>query len=799
MFLSSGSERAKESYPMNTRQRIVFVLFRLSLLFFLVVSSAAQAQLLLPKGDDKASQSGLGLLLEEARKEGSTVIVVQPGQKKNTAKTKMTSMRSADLLRVREKIKNSLESVSSLWVNIKALLIKVSPFGGYYWVLIALAVVAGGWFVAWIVTRPFLRWTRKMVGDHWVGDPETTADKAKYPLFRAAFSVVLAGIFFLIMIAVAFVMAPISEAAKRLIFETIVAFSIYRVLRYGVSWNLIAHDAPKYRLLNLSDEEASKLHHYWWVSVIFGVAASLTVRFLTLTEETLQTSILPPENIILLKILGAGALILLLLFVTVMNWRALQHAFTPRDETAALFSVRSSVARLVPVIVVVYSVFSFSTVVFKLATGQPDAGAVIGAPFGISYLALVIYGVVLILIQAYYNRRIRKFEARVEAEKHLHEEEVKIVDLEDGEEMILKSSTEIFEYQPIFRSFFEQAALAVVLVVSFGELGRVWGVPVGERGNSWAAFLDIVLAAVLCWIAYSAIRVFVDHKIKEEGGGPEEIEVGGDGGGAGSSRMATLLPIIRYVMLSVIFAIAGMIILSKLGIDIAPIFAGAGVIGIAVGFGAQTLIRDIFSGAFFLMDDAFRKGEYIEIGQIRGTVEKISIRSFQLRHHLGGLHTIPFGEIKQLTNYSRDWVLMKLPLRVTYDTDVEKVRKLVKKLGQELLEHPQVGHTFMQPLKSQGVYKMEDSAMIIRVKFMTKPGEQFVTRKVVYESIQDLFAREGIHFAHKEVTVRLADGQIDDLSAEEKQAVSAAARSVIDAEEEAAALAQEGGGKQGGR
>ena len=130
---------------------------------------------------------------------------------------------------------------------------------------------------------------------------------------------------------------------------------------------------------------------------------------------------------------------------------------------------------------------------------------------------------------------------------------------------------------------------------------------------------------------------------------------------------------------------------------------------------------------------------------------------------------------------------MKLPLRVTYDTDVEKVRKLVKKLGQALLEHPQVGHTFMQPLKSQGVYKMEDSAMIIRVKFMTKPGEQFVTRKVVYESIRELFEREGIKFAHKEVTVRLADGKIEELSQEEQDAITAATRSVIDQEAEAAA------------
>ncbi len=135
--------------------------------------------------------------------------------------------------------------------------------------------------------------------------------------------------------------------------------------------------------------------------------------------------------------------------------------------------------------------------------------------------------------------------------------------------------------------------------------------------------------------------------------------------------------------------------------------------------------------------------------------------------------------------------MTKLPLRVTYDTDVENVRKLIKKLGKSLLEHPEIGHEFMEPLKSQGVYKMEDSAMIIRVKFMTKPGKQFAIRKLVYESIQELFAREGIRFAHKEVTVRLADGgKVDDLSERQKLAATSAARSIIDAEAEAA---QKGG------
>ncbi|NVL00505.1 mechanosensitive ion channel family protein, partial [Ruegeria pomeroyi] len=224
-----------------------------------------------------------------------------------------------------------------------------------------------------------------------------------------------------------------------------------------------------------------------------------------------------------------------------------------------------------------------------------------------------------------------------------------------------------------------------------------------------------------------------------------------------------------------------LIALMEVGINVSPLFAGAGVVGLAVGFGSQTLVRDIFSGAFFLVDDAFRKGEYIDIGDVKGTVEKISVRSFQLRHHLGALHTIPFGEIKVLTNFSRDWVIMKLPLRVTYDTDVEKVRKLIKNLGQELLSDPVIGDNFIQPLKSQGVIEMQDSAMIIRVKFMTKPGDQWLVRKRVYQDIRELFAREGIKFAHREVTVRLADGQeAAKMTPQQREAVTGAVQAAID-------------------
>lgn len=210
------------------------------------------------------------------------------------------------------------------------------------------------------------------------------------------------------------------------------------------------------------------------------------------------------------------------------------------------------------------------------------------------------------------------------------------------------------------------------------------------------------------------------------------------------------------------------------GFPVYSIVTGLGVGGIALGFGAQSLVRDILSGVFFLIDDAFRVGEYIQVGDLRGNVEKISIRSMQVRHHNGPLHTIPFGEITQLTNFSRDWVIMKLPLRVTFETDPEKVRKLIKKLGIELLEDPEIGEKFVEPLKSQGVLEIDDIGQIIRVKFMTHPGEQFVLRKHVYARIRELFEREGIEFARREVRVSVsAPGPLTEEQVEEVAAAAA--------------------------
>ena len=127
--------------------------------------------------------------------------------------------------------------------------------------------------------------------------------------------------------------------------------------------------------------------------------------------------------------------------------------------------------------------------------------------------------------------------------------------------------------------------------------------------------------------------------------------------------MRTLLPILRNILFIVFLVMAALMALSAMGVQIAPLIAGAGVVGVAVGFGAQTLVKDVISGIFYLLDDAFRVGEYIISGSYKGTVESFSLRSIKLRHHRGYLYTVPFGSLGAVQNMSRDWVIDKLHAR----------------------------------------------------------------------------------------------------------------------------------------
>lgn len=522
----------------------------------------------------------------------------------------------------------------------------------------------------------------------------------------------------------------------------------------------------QYRIPSLDDRAARRL--YFWLS---GLA---TFDFAAVMVSTWVQDFGLNYNIYALtySILMLASSLLAILLV-LFNARAISGAIRGDGEAQAVAWPNRLLSWVWAPMVILYIAFGWLALTFDLVLENPSPVPPNMGLFAVLTSILVVYGLINYVIEQFATRR-RVISDVPSADSA--EDEGAEVQLDDA-------PTSGRAPHPIatFKDLARRAAGILAFLGGAVSLIYVWDPEFAlQDAPRLDRTIDVLVILFIGYLVFHIARIWIDSKIEEETQDQPDGELGDEGGGSSASRLATLLPLFRGAILAVVVVTIVLIVLMEIGINVSPLFAGAGVVGLAVGFGSQTLVRDIFSGAFFLIDDAFRRGEYIDIGSVKGTVEKISVRSFQLRHHLGALHTIPFGEIQVLTNYSRDWVIMKLPLRVTYDTDVEKVRKLIKKLGQELLNDPVIGHNFIQPLKSQGVIEMQDSAMIIRVKFMTKPGDQWLVRKKVFQEIRDLFEREGIKFAHREVTVRVVDDNGEKVTPAKRDAALGAAHAAIE-------------------
>jgi small-conductance mechanosensitive channel len=203
---------------------------------------------------------------------------------------------------------------------------------------------------------------------------------------------------------------------------------------------------------------------------------------------------------------------------------------------------------------------------------------------------------------------------------------------------------------------------ALITLVIFYLL-NIWGLDLKFGKAMMRGAFSIIIVALIFYVAWELFSAAIRRRLSEEAPNiDEEMEEGG----AGGSRVGTLLLLLQKFMLAVLIVMATLIVLSSIGVNIGPLIAGAGVIGLAIGFGAQTLVKDIISGIFFMIDDAFRVGDYIETAGTKGMVEHISLRSLRLRHPRGMVNTIPFGDIGIVTNMSRDYIITKLDFRVRY-------------------------------------------------------------------------------------------------------------------------------------
>ncbi|MEM0988697.1 MAG: mechanosensitive ion channel family protein [Pseudomonadota bacterium] len=648
-------------------------------------------------------------------------------------------------------------------------------------------------------------------------NPQGYLEKLPLLAWRVFMTTVGAGIAVTVAVLIGLVFA---QGHQPSVTTTIIVFATYALMiSVDTVWRMaLAPYLPRFRIPHFSDSDAGSL--YRWLSIVSG-SGILTMAFC----YWVQALRLAPEVHTAITILLSLAIVLAFIVMAQVHRRAITGAILqgqPRDQASWPQVIGATI--WFPGLIL-YMLFTWGDMSFRMVMGIDQAPFRMAMPYFIFLVGMIVYAAASYLIERVFARSREISQMNAELEAHRQAEDAKFQaeirdaagnvadeaadgpdvgdsdgdgDGEDGGNRKVETTPQAVR-RPGMQTM-EDLARRAASLFAIGSvvyaLIRYWGGPeIFETNQILDLAQDVVDTLFLGYLVFHGVRIWIDQKIAEEVGDEDPTEIAeGEGGGAGATRLATILPLLRnFLLISIVISII-LLIAVEFGVNVAPLFAGAGIVGLAIGFGSQTLVRDILSGAFFLMDDAFRKSEYIDVGEVKGTVEKISLRSFQLRHHLGKLHTIPFGEIQFLTNFSRDWVMMKLPLRLTYDTDPERVRKLIKKLGLRLLEDPEIGDKFIQPVKSQGVIQMDDSAMILRIKFMTHPGEQWVIRKRVLAEIRALFAAEGIKFAHREVTVRLPDLPEDrQLTAEEKAAIGAAARRVGDSEREQMEPAAAGG------
>ncbi|WP_457646651.1 mechanosensitive ion channel family protein [Profundibacter sp.] len=769
-------------------------------------------------GDQTTPQSTqsdtLSELMRQATESGMTVVIIDPdgkvvGNSANTADSvksdsgrEMSGLMAMqdEAVRFRRDLKRMLKTMPDSFTEVEYILRASSPdgkistfFKTLLWSLLFFAI-------GMVVEREIYgrRFAKKYVIARVLENPVGYTEKLPFLVYR--FFVGMGGILVSMIVAYGLGYTIFGEETDTAMQFTItVIFVAYAGIRFVTTiWRMVL--APylcQYRIPQFSNKDARKL--YYWASIL----ATLDICSLMFSVWVKELGLNYEVYAFISSALALMVAVMNIIMVLV-NRRAVSRAIRngrPVEETN--FAAKFVSYAWVPV-VIIYFIYSWVRLTHDLVLQQPTSFPLIAGAYAVGTAIVVVYAIINYMIERLFAkaREARKISATMKKADNADNEaaseavegaldgdviesEVAEPGLEPAAEDNLKNPAA----HPLanFEDLARRVSGILAFVAGFWAFIEIWGgnmsmvrESVIERG------LDIIVILFIAYIVYHSFRIWIDSKIAEEQGDAPETELGDEGGGEGASRLSTLLPLFRISMMIVIITTFTLILLSQLGINVSPLFAGAGVVGLAIGFGAQTLVRDIFSGVFFLLDDAFRKGEYIDTGDVKGTVEKISLRSMQLRHHRGPLNTIPFGEIQFLTNYSRDWVIMKLPLRVTYDTDPERVRKLIKKLGQELLEDPVIGKDFLQPLKSQGVIEMQDSAMIIRVKFMTKPGGQWMIRKRVLQEIRDLFEREGIKFAHREVTVRLAEddnGKVQNLTKEQKEAIAAAALPVLEEDE----------------
>jgi small conductance mechanosensitive channel len=311
-------------------------------------------------------------------------------------------------------------------------------------------------------------------------------------------------------------------------------------------------------------------------------------------------------------------------------------------------------------------------------------------------------------------------------------------------------------YVPTMRLAFRWAVglmAALALLETWGVDALGWlDTPFGEQLA--ASAFSIVAVVVLALIFWEAVNIGVERYLAQTHSDGNLVER--------SARIRTLLPLFRKVVFTVLAVMVSLIVLSELGINIGPLLAGAGVIGLAVGFGAQTLVKDVITGLFILVENTITVGDYVEVGGHEGDVESLSIRTIRLRDPAGTVHTVPFSDVGTVVNYTRDFSNVVLNIGIAYRENVDEVMAVIEKLGREMAEDKTLGSDIMTPIVAQGVQSLDDSAVIIRAKMRVRAGTQWGMKREFNRRLKNRFDELGIEIPFPQRTITFGEDKSGD-------------------------------------
>lgn len=257
--------------------------------------------------------------------------------------------------------------------------------------------------------------------------------------------------------------------------------------------------------------------------------------------------------------------------------------------------------------------------------------------------------------------------------------------------------------------------------------------------------MRIAVILVLAGIALRAIHHVIPHIREAIAGRQESAEE--------SQRIRTLSRVVRYVLTVATTVVAGLLILGEIGISIAPILGAAGVVGIALGFGAQSLVKDYFTGFFLLLENQIRLGDVVEAGGKAGVVEELTLRFLRLRDYSGNVHFIPNGNIAVVTNMSFGFAFAVIDASIAYGANVDKAIAAMRRVGEEMRADEQWTPRILEDIEIAGIDQWADSAIVIRCRFRVAPLEQWNVRREYLRRLKQAFDAEGIEIPYPHLKV----------------------------------------------